>query len=188
MFYICQRNYQHIPYPTNVLHGGRVPEVKNVKSAGCGICSACMAVDLLTDKTLSIEDCVKLASESIANHSPGTDMDLLGPAVAEKFDLNYAPSNSIDEVKETLQKGGKVIVRVKKGLFTSSGHFMLLISYDGEDICFLDPGGNYQKFYLPENEGKVNADRYPFLSCKAELMHNETEIDYTKYYMFTRKK
>ena len=44
------------------------------------------------------------------------------------------------------------------------------------------------KFYLPENEGKVNADHYPFLYCKAELMHNETEIDYTKYYMFTRKK
>ena len=188
MFYINQQKYRHIPYECNVLHGGRIPDVKNVKSGGCGICSSCMMVDFLTDKTLTIEECVQLSCDSLANHSPGTDLALLGPALAEKFNLNYKPSNSMEEVIEALQKGGKVIVRVKKGLFTSSGHFMLLVSYDGEDICFLDPGGNYQKFFLPENEGKVNASQYPFLYCKPELMHNETEIDYIKYYIFTRKK
>lgn len=187
MTYINQCDKTYIPYDTNVLHGGRPPQSKTLKSGGCGICSTCMMVDYLTDKTLSLEECIQLSYDSLANHSPGTDLDMLGPAVAEKYGLNYKGSNSLDELKKTLQSGGAAIVHVQKGLFTTSGHYMLLLSYDGEDICFLDPGG-FQKYVKPENEGKVNIAHYPYLYYNAELMHAETNDRATKYHLFTRKK
>ena len=90
MKYINQNKYPHIPYRTRAKVEGLTDEQRttNVAESGCGLCCACMAVDYLTDKTLTIEECVRLSEECVANHSPGTDLKFLGPAVAEKFGLD----------------------------------------------------------------------------------------------------
>ncbi len=188
MKYINQLEHRDIPYETNVLHGGRPPESRNVAAGGCGLCSTCMMVELLTDKTLTLEECIQLSYDTVANHLPGTDLDRLSPAVAERFDLNYKPSDSLDEVLEALQKGGKVIIHVQKGLFTASGHYMLLVSYDGEDLCILDPSYKPTKFATPEREGRVNEAHAPYLYYNAKLMHEETSEKHTKYHLFWREK
>ena len=86
MQFICQLDYKHIPYETNLDNGGNPENRRNVSSSGCGRCSTYMAVELLTDKTLGVEECRDLAYATGANrpHS-GTNMDLLGPAVAERL-------------------------------------------------------------------------------------------------------
>ena len=142
---------------------------------------------MLTDKTLSLDEAIQLSYDSVANHRPGTDMDRLGPAVAEKFNLNYRQSDSLEEVKETLRNGGKVIIRVKAGLFTKGSHYMLLLSYDGEDFCFVCPSHPH-KHALERRIGKINEEYAPFLYYNAELMHEEAEDRFTKYHLFTRKK
>ena len=64
MKYVNQLQYAHIPYPTKV----KIPEFapdgypSTVRSSGCGLCSVCMAIDLITDKTLDIEECVRISS------------------------------------------------------------------------------------------------------------------------------
>ena len=60
MLYVNQLEYPHIKYDHNMAHGGP-PEGRNsVKTSGCGLCCACMVIDQLTDKTLSVEDCVDM--------------------------------------------------------------------------------------------------------------------------------
>ncbi len=147
-----------------------------------------MMVELLTDTSLPVEDCVQLSVDCGANHSPGTDLDILGPAVAEKFNLLYRSTASLDEVICHLQAGGQVIARVKKGLFTDGSHYILLTSYSGGDFCVLDPSYTPDKFERPERVGKVDITHAPYLYCNADVLHAETEDNFTKYHLFSRKR
>ena len=142
MKYVNQLEYSHIPYPTRVKQPEYAPDgmKSSVKSSGCGLCSVCMAVDILTDKTLEIEECVRLSMESVANYARGTDMNILGPVIAEKFDIEYSKTSDLGEAICHLQKGGLIVVHVgvpegkEIGLFTKGGHYMLLISTDGREF------------------------------------------------------
>ena len=197
MNYINQHAYKHIPYRTRVGHDGKSPEAKksSVSGSGCGLCSVCMMVELLTTESLSVEECVRIAEDCFANHSIGTDMKILAPVIAEKFGLVYTQSNDIAEAIAHLQCGGKIVVHVGVpesapiGLFTKRGHYMLLIDTDGKNICLLDPSYSPDKFTIPERIGRVNTEHAPFLYCDAAVLHSETKEGkgYVKYHMFARK-
>lgn len=195
MRYINQLQYRHVPYRTHVKMD--VPEtekLRNVARSGCGLCSACMAVEQLTNYSLDVEDCVKLSEGCGANHGRGTDMEILGPVIAEHFGMDYRATDDLCEVIRHLQAGGRAIVRVgvpegkEIGLFARWQHFMLLVSTDGEELCFMDPSYTADKYTIPERAGKVNTANAPFLYCNAEILHAETVTEHKKYYLFSRKK
>ena len=198
MKYINQCDYEHIPYRTNVLRQDFTPEqkMKSVAKSGCGPCSICMMVELLTDTSLSVEDCVKIAEESVANHSVGTDMKILGPVIAKKFNLEYKQSNNLEDAIEHLKLGGKIVVHVgvpvgaEIGLFTRGGHYMLIDSTDGKDFCILDPAYSTEKYSLPQRVGRVDISHAPYLYCNVNVVHSETKPgeNYVKYHMFARKR
>lgn len=196
MRYVNQLEYPHLPYPTKIKKAD-VPEEKKkttVRSSGCGLCCACMTVDLLTDKSLDIEEFVRISEECGANHGVGTDMSMLGPVIAEKFGLSYSKTNDLDEAIAHLRSGGAIIshVGIPKdatiGLFTKSGHYISLISTDGEEFCILDPSWSEEKYKIPERLGRVNEDNYPYLYCDVNTVHGETKPGRTKYHLFARKK
>ena len=196
MKYICQLDYAHIPYPTRVKQPEYAPNGMNstVRSSGCGLCSVCMAIDYLTDKTLDIEECVKISKECVANYSRGTDMNVLGPVIAEKFDVEYTKTSDLSEAIRHLQEGGAIVVHVgvpvgkEIGLFTKGGHYMLLISSDGKEFCFLDPSYNEEKFKIPERAGRVDESKAPYLYAPVETVDSECKPDKVKYHMFKRKR
>ena len=192
MLYINQRDYPHIPYPHNAEKNYQPPEGQNIAKAGCGLCSACMVVDQLTTQKLGLEECIELSVANKANTRPGTRMIILGPVIAEKFGLKFSHTSDKEEMLSCLRRGGRVIVNVanrpdgSRGLFCRTGHYMVLVSAEGERICFMDP------YYGPEyNEGelkeKVDSSRVPFLYCDADLLEYETENREIKYYLFERK-
>lgn len=196
MRYVNQLEYAHLPYPTKIKMDN-IPEEKKkttVRSSGCGLCCACMTVDLLTDETLDIEECVRIAEECGANHSIGTNMKILAPVIAERFGLSYSKTNDLDEAIEHLRAGGAIIAHVGVpkdapiGLFTKGGHYISLISTDGEEFCILDPSYSTEKFKIPERIGKVNEDNSPYLYCDVNTVHSETKAGRTKYHLFARKK
>ena len=193
MFYINQLEHRHVRYDTNVLHGGRPEHLRNIASNGCGICSVCMMIELLTDKHLSLEEGVKISEECGANHSVGTDMQLLAPAIAEKFNLNLVQSNDPNEAIRHLQNGGQIVVHVgipegkTLGLFTKGGHYMCIIATDGANFCILDPSYTPEKYEIPERAGRVNTSHAPYLYCDVATVDSETKARRTKYYMFSRK-
>lgn len=196
MKYISQLDYAHVPYPTRVKEPEFAPNGKptTVRSSGCGICSACMAIDILTDTTLDIEACVRMSIDSGANHLTGTDMQIFAPVLAERFGLDYSPSNDKNELIAHLQNGGVAIIHVgvpvgkEIGLFSGGGHYMLLISTDGKDICILDPSYTPEKYEHPARKGRVNTENAPFLYCDADTVDSETKPQKIKYHLFKRAK
>ena len=196
MKYINQLEYAHIPYPTKVKLEGFAPNgyPSTVRSSGCGLCCACMAIELLTDTSLPIEECVKISCECVANHSRGTDMNILGPVLADKFNLEYSKTNELDEAIRHLQNGGSIIAHVgipegkEIGLFTKGGHYILLVSTDGKEFCILDPSYSDEKFKIPERCGRVNEENAPYLYCDVNTVFDEAKPGRIRYHLFARKK
>jgi hypothetical protein len=193
MLYLNQLEYRHIPYITHTKDDDVIDKVYNVARSGCGLCCVCMMIDALTVKHLPIEECVGLSEGCGANYGAGTDMSMLAPIVAERFDLDYRNTDEQAQMLACLQTGGHVIVHVKRltddevGLFTKGGHYMSVISTDGEKVCILDPSYTPEKYHLPEREGKVNDKNAPFLYCHKDVLHAHTAWNKPKYHLFWRK-
>ena len=197
MKFVCQLDYEHIPYRTNVLNDAvsEADKIRNVRKSGCGLCSVIMMLDGLLGVNLSVEDCVKISENCLANHAAGTDMKVLAPVIAEKYGLNYFQSSDVNEAIKHLQNGGMIVAHVgvptgkNIGLFTKGGHYILLVSTDGEDFCILDPSYTDDKFTIPERAGRVNCSNAPYLYCNVDVLDSETKPEKeVKYYMFSRKK
>ena len=194
MKYLNQFEYKHILYKTRLKKD--VEEWRRfttIATSGCGLCSACMAVDALTDKAPTLEECVQLSYDCEANLFNGTDMSVFGPAIAEKFNLDYASTSDLDEAIEHLRKGGQIVVHVRRSepgiaLFTKAGHYMLITATDGREFCILDPSYTPEKFHIPEREGKVNDKNAPYLYCDVNVVHAEAHYEKPKYHLFSRRK
>ena len=192
MKYVCQLDYEHQPYHYNVENGG-LPEVQaNVARGGCGLCSACMMVEHLTTKHFTVRDAVMLSENCGANKRMGTTMRIFGPAVAQMFDLDYSTTNDREELVKHLQEGGAAIVNVggtdetKVGHFTPTGHYMFILSTDGENVCFLDP--SYREvWYASETLQKEIRKDLPFLYCSLDFMLQEASNRDPGFYLFKRK-
>ena len=98
MKYVSQLEYAHIPYPTRVKDPAFAPNGKPTtgKSSGCGLCSACMAIDILTDTTLDFEESVRMSIECGANHMAGTDISkfILRHAAKREKNIEFAVASS----------------------------------------------------------------------------------------------
>ena len=196
MLFINQLEYPHIQYRTNVKREGYTPEMmkSSIKASGCGLCCSCMAVDILTDKSLSLEDAVKLSEECGANLGPGTSMPILAPVLAQRFGLDLSTSLDPCEVVEHLRRGGVAIALVgvpegeKIGLFSEEGHYILLVSTDGKQFCILDPYYKEDKFDIPERAGKVNFENKPFIYCDVDILHSQTHRPTVEYFLLSRAK
>ena len=193
MLYLNQLDYAHIPYNHNVAKGGVPEERRCVATSGCGLCSACMIVDHLTTSHLSLEECVKLAEENGANRKMGCDMRVLGPIVAERFKLDYSTTNDREELKNHLKSGGQAIAIVGgdrdgyTGVLSHIGHYVVIVSINGEDVCILDPGYEDGKFDEDGRQGKVRVDK-PFIYCSIDVIMKDTESNNPGFYMFKRRK
>lgn len=193
MLYVNQLEYPHLKYNHNMAHGGPPEGRDTVKTSGCGLCCVSMVVDHLTDKSLPIEECVRLSEDNGASQEIGTSMKVLGPLVAERYGLDFSYTNDVDEAIAHLQKGGRVIALVGGsregyvGLFAKVGHFILLLSYDGEEFCILDPAFSDTKYTEEGRVGRVRVDK-PFLYSSKEEIVLATEEKKTRYYLFSRKR
>lgn len=191
-----QRDYAHVPYRINAKKEGISEEERQstVHRAGCGLCCACTMVELLSERSLSIEECVRMSEEHLANHSKGTDMGILAPVVAAHFDLLYTTTNDLDVAIRHLQEGGAIIALMgvpkgaEIGLFTKGGHYISLISTNGKEFCILDPSYSPEKFARPERCGRINVQNAPFLYADVATVDSETKQGFTKYHLFARKK
>ena len=164
-YYLNQTNYPHVAYPTLT----DLPELmradSTVRSAGCGLCSASMVVTNLTGREFSLIDCLELSLAVGANHSPGTDMDLLAPYVAERFDLDLVATDDPELLREHLKRGGMAVANVTGdrpedshvGLFSHGGHYVAVVGIEeeGETVIVLDPSQLPDKFHEEGREGKV---------------------------------
>ena len=195
MKHVNQRKYSYIPYP-QLMDEPDNPYGKkaSVRGGGCGLCSACMIVDQLTTQTLPVRECAELSMKIGANHCDGTDMKMLGPAIAEKYNLDFSMVKDIGQVVKALHNGARVIALVSakgptnKGIFTQGGHYIVLISADEDDeICVLDPSWTSKKFNKWVKKGLVRTED-TLVYIKPEVLDAERKNESVDYFVFRRKK
>ena len=205
-YYLNQTNYPHVAYPTLT----DIPELmrtdSTVRSAGCGLCSASMVVTNLTGRAFSLIDCLELSLGVKANHSPGTDMDLLAPYVAERFDLDMVATDDPELLREHLKRGGMAVANVTGdrpedghvGLFSHGGHYVAVVGIEeeGETVIVLDPSQLPDKFHEEGREGKVIENGCILRTslatlaedCKYRAMEHYPEGEFKAWMQFAQKK
>lgn len=114
MLYINQRKYPDMPYQHNLKHGGAPADKSNISSAGCGLCCLCMVVENMTMHSFSLEECRQMVYDLKANMSAGSDLQIMGPAVAEKFGLTYDQTDDINKMLAHVHAGGMAVANSRR--------------------------------------------------------------------------
>ena len=194
MRHINQRRYSYIPYPQHTEEPDNPRGKKvTVRNGGCGLCSACMVVDQLTTEKFSVREAAELSVAVGGSHGSGTDMEVFGPVVAEKFNLDFGMTSDINEAIEAIRDGGRVIARMAnlephhKGIFTKKDHYITVIAATIDEVCIFDPSWSSKKFTKWEKEGLVRLDG-TLVYTTPEILHNERNTFVPSYYIFRRKK
>ena len=77
-------------------------------------------------------------------------------AIADEFDIGYAETTSISSAISQLRNNHYVVASVGNGLFTTGGHFIVLVGIDGDTIKIYDPYLYSGKFDTSTRRGKVS--------------------------------
>ena len=190
MLYINQLDYPDMVYHHNMKEGG-AGEYNTVKVAGCGPCSLCMIVENMTYHHLDLQECLEISENVKANMDMGTDLKILGPVIAEKFNMKYGETSDVKVLQEHLSKGGMAVANSGgdregyTGLLTHGGHYVVVLSWDGTEFCILDPSYTETKFHEEGREGKVRED-YPFIYVKEGDLVKDCENRDPSFYLFAR--
>ena len=195
MLYVNQQDYPDIPYRTNLKEpDSEAAREGTAASSACGPCSAMMVVDRLTLQSLSLEEAIRIACDCKANMDLGTDMEIYGPVIAEKFGLTMTITNAEEEMAACLQNGGCAIINVGgnhddyEGVLSDVGHYVVAFAYEDGRFVILDPAYRKGKYDMevPSRTGKVE-DRDRILYVKAEVLAEDTATRDPGYYLFRRK-
>lgn len=102
-------------------------------------------------------------------------------AVADEFDIEYKETYKLNDVVELLRNNHYVIASCGNGLFTTGGHFILLIGIEGNDIKIYDPYLYAGKFETSTRRGKVRVDGNT-VYCSVENFREYA--NYTKFFAY----
>ena len=191
MIYVNQLQQGDMKYEHNVAHGGAGTH-NTVAAAGCGLCSLCMIVDNMTFNHLGLEECLNMSYEFGANKEPGTDLKILGAAVAEKYGLGFSITSDREILRKHLQDGGMAVANSGgdregyTGVFTHGGHYIVVVSIKGDEVCILDPSTKDSKYDEEGRKGKVR-EALPFVYCSLDVLAKDCENRNPSYYLFSRK-
>lgn len=165
MFYVNQKNYPHVLYPTLTDIPEYASYTTTVSDSGCGLCAASMVVTNMTKTPFPLIDCLELSLAVNANHSPGTNMDRLAPYVAERFDLDLVMTGDPELLREHLKQGYMAVATATGdrpeedwiGVFSHGGHYIAVVGIDedGEGITVLDPSQTADKYLEVGRHDKV---------------------------------
>ena len=74
---------------------------------------------------------------------------------ADVFDIGYQECTSLDTAVNLVRNNNYVIVSVGNGLFTTGGHFIVIVGIDGDTLKIYDPYLYSGKFDTSTRRGKV---------------------------------
>ena len=160
VFY-CQLDYPDVPYPNQRTGKGTIAD------NGCGPCCASMVAENLLGVSFPPEEACRLAIECGAREKPGTDLYIFSPVFARKFGLNVTDTEDADEAKKFLEEGkGLVIANTYGdrpedgwiGVFSDSGHYIVLAGIEGDTVKVWDPMYRPGRFDIPGRKGKVRME------------------------------
>lgn len=102
-------------------------------------------------------------------------------AVADEFNIGYTEITDIQRALQLLQNNNYVIVSCGNGLFTTGGHFIVLVGIDGDTLKIYDPYLYSGKFSTSTRRGKVTVDGNT-VYCSIDNFRNYA--NYSKFFAF----
>lgn len=185
--YFNQNHYAAAPYPSPSL-----PKA-TVKSGGCGVVCAAMIVSNLTGKTVDPKEMAPYAIKKGARASGGTDMQVLGKALAGDYDLSLSTGTDENSLLAHLKAGGMAIANVGgnrpgyTGVFSDGGHYVVVAgSTSSGKVVVLDPGYYAGKFNKAGRKGKVTIIGNNCV-CDVSVLAKDTQNRTPAYWLFARK-
>lgn len=158
VFY-CQLDYESIPYPSPTSPKGTIAD------NGCGVCAASMMMENMLGIPFPLTECAKLAMDCGAREGYGTDFYIFSKALAERFQLPMEETEDAERAIEFLRAGkGMVVANVQgnregyTGVFSDSGHYILLIAAEGDRVAVLDSCYRPGRYDVSGRKGKVTMD------------------------------
>ena len=127
---------------------------QTIGSSGCGPTSAAMVVSsikgIVTPDTMA-DTFIKYGYRSANN---GTYWSAYR-AVADEFNIGYTETADIQKAIELLRNDNYIICSVGNGLFTTGGHYIVIVGIEGETLKIYDPYLYNGKFETSTRRGKV---------------------------------
>lgn len=127
---------------------------QTIGSSGCGPTSAAMVVSSIKGTVtpeIMADTFVKYGYRSANN---GTYWSAYR-AVADEFNIGYTETADIQKAIELLRNDNYIICSVGNGLFTTGGHYIVVVGIEGETLKIYDPYLYNGKFETSTRRGKV---------------------------------
>lgn len=130
---------------------------QTIGTSGCGPTSAAMVVTAIKGTITPPEMGDLFVQYGYRSANSGTYWSAFR-WVADVFDIEYQETSSLDTAINLLRNNNYVVASVANGLFTSGGHFIVLVGIDGDTIKIYDPYLYSGKFDTSTRRGKVTVD------------------------------
>ena len=128
---------------------------QTMKTSGCGPTVAAMVVSSSKGAILPSTMANLFVSNGYRTAANGTAWSAF-PFIADYFGFeNYAYTTNLNTALNFLRNGYFVIVSCGNGLFTTNGHYIVLVGINGNTISIYDPYMYNGKFDTPSRRGKV---------------------------------
>lgn len=126
-----------------------------MKSSGCGPTAAAIVVSSSIGEILPPTMADLFVQNGFRTPNNGTSWSAF-PFVANYFAFNnYEYTTSFNTAINYLRKGYFIIVSCGNGLFTTNGHYVVLVGITGNNIAIYDTYMYNGKFNIPSRKGKV---------------------------------
>lgn len=165
-----------------------------VRSSGCGLCAAVMAVDrLLPNSSFDLTAALRLAYDTNSNHKLGTDYKIFAPALAEQLGLTLEMTGDPERLRHCLRTGGAAVVHSRGdregyiGVFTHGKHYITAIGEEPDGrIAILDPSYKKGKFDEEGRRGKIEVKPGELLLCEMQVLVDDAAYNDASFYLFWR--
>lgn len=128
---------------------------QTMKSSGCGPTVAAMVVSSSKGAILPTTMADLFVSNGYRTAANGTAWSAF-PFIADYFGFdNYAYTSNLNTAIDYLRNGYFVVASCGNGLFTTNGHYILLVGINGNTLSIFDPYMYNGKFDTPSRRGKV---------------------------------
>ena len=127
---------------------------QTIGTSGCGPTSAAMVVTAIKGTITPPEMGDLFVQYGYRSSNNGTYWSAFR-WTADVFDIGYQETSSLDTAINLVRNNNYVIVSVGNGLFTTGGHFIVIVGIDGDTLKIYDPYLYSGKFDTSTRRGKV---------------------------------
>lgn len=127
---------------------------QTIGTSGCGPTSASMVVTAIKGTITPPEMGDLYVKYGYRSANNGTYWSAFR-WTADVFDIGYQETSSLDTAVNLVRNNNYVIVSCANGLFTTGGHFIVIVGIDGDTLKIYDPYLYSGKFDTSTRRGKV---------------------------------